>query len=239
MIADTSERIFQVLQTEWQQLFQSRATQKLETWQCRFDNMVHEERELRRQGQWVSGPTDLLSIISQSRREGYHCAILAWLMNPGARHGLGCQFLARLLERCIPPVRIESDRLHTVTTCCEIRKKQRIPDRATRVDIVIEGDGFSVVFEVKIDAGEQPNQCDRIYTEFCANHGNEYFVFFTPTGHPPQTATGAAASAFRCLSFIHVREELFELVTTGLVNRDAGGFATVFTYLETLKKEFS
>jgi hypothetical protein len=41
------------------------------------------------------------------------------------------------------------------------------------------------------------------------------------------------------LSFIHVREELFELVTIGLVNRDAGGFATVFTYLETLKKEFS
>ncbi len=94
MRATTNEHILQILQADWQQLLY----EQLETWQYRFDNMVNEEQELRRQGQWISGPADLLSILSRSRRELDHCTILAWLMNPCAPHGLSCYFLTQLLS---------------------------------------------------------------------------------------------------------------------------------------------
>ena len=64
--------------------------------------MVAIQRELEERGRWVSGPSDLLSVIGRSGDELTHSAMLAWLLAPSATHGFGSRQLARLAGRLWP-----------------------------------------------------------------------------------------------------------------------------------------
>jgi hypothetical protein len=198
-------------------------------WTTEIEELAAEHDQLIRDGRWVSGPEDLLSIIGRPRREAYHSAVLAWLLDPQGRHGLGASLLRALLNACGGDIGGDLR-----TTLC----KQEVQRDDTRADVVVSGPGFTLLIENKVDAGEQDRQCDRLFQQFARDPGAQ-FLFLTPTGRKPTTATGAAADAFRSMSYAEltrlVRGAFTLAATTGAT---AHGREVVSNYLATLEKEF-
>ena len=106
-------------------------------------------------------------------------------------------------------------------------------------DLVVWCEDCTLVIENKIDAMEQPNQCDDLYTNFKNEHA-PLFLFLTPDGRKPRTATTPGVQrAFSTASW----PELRAMIETALNDRrpaaGAGGaFDVVANYLRTLEEQF-
>lgn len=200
-------------------------------WNESFDSLRDETIALKASGRWTVGRPDLLGIVARSRKETFHTLILGWLLDPVAPHGLGTAFLESLLDACAPDS-MPNDRseLLRATVSCEVLK------RHSRADIVVETPRAVIVIEAKVDAEEGLRQCDRLYEDYSGESDAE-FVFLTPDGRPPQTATGDAAESFKCLSFRIVRDLLSRCLEEDKAH-DVEGRATILTYLDTLRREF-
>ncbi|MFA5762654.1 MAG: PD-(D/E)XK nuclease family protein [Bacilli bacterium] len=211
---------------------QGRATeQSLEAWESALERMSAEQEALVRAGDWVSGPADLLSVIGRSRRETYHCSIIAWLMDPTGRHLLGTRFLHELLASCKRPIEVDETVLRSATIACEVSRPN------SRADLVVRAPGLTVVFEAKIDHDERAHQCDDLFKDF-RNEKGICFVFLTHDGRDPTSATGDAKEAFRTLGFGPLRKVLLEALVEARRERQSAAFSTVETYLETLEVVF-
>ena len=201
-------------------------------WNAEFSRLAKEQALLRQTGKWVSGRADLLGIIGRSRHETFHSALLAWLLHPGHRQPLGVDFLQAMMVACFPDLELREADLWAASTHCEVVRQN------SRADIVIQLPGALVVFEVKVDHDERHEQCNDLYRDFSRDPAR--FVFLTPEGRPPATATEDAAEAFRPLSFCKVREILVE--SRGRAGNPATGgqvaLATLDSYLATLASEF-
>lgn len=83
---------------------------------------------------------------------------------------------------------------------------------------------------------EGEEQCDRLFRDYAAPRVT--FAFLTPSGRPPESATGEARQAFKPLSFARVASLLRAAA------RERAGCGTplarsaVHSYLGTLEKEF-
>ena len=154
----------------------------------------------------------MLSILGRSRREAYHSALLAWLLNPQARHGLGPAFLNGIIRHCAPEISFSD--LHRARCELEVHRVD------TRADIVVFAPQFTLVIENKVDAGEQPCQCDRLYEHFGRDPG-AVFLFLSPSGRAPQTASGSAKEAFKPVRYADIARLLEQALT-----RSAGEGAT-------------
>jgi len=220
------------LEAEWQAILarvHRDRDDSAQIWATEIAEFATEHDRLIREGRWVSGPEDFLSIIGRSRREAYHSAILAWLLNPQGRHGLGASLLRAVLRACGGDV--EGDLRDTLC-------KQEVQRDGTRADVVVSGPGFTLVIENKVDAGEQPRQCDRIFEQFGQDPGAR-FLFLTPSGRKPASATGAAAYAFYSMSY----PTLTRMIRNAHAMAEASGATThgrevVSNYVSTLNKEF-
>ncbi len=198
----------------------------MEEWETTFSGIATEYEAIRRRGEWVIGRQDLFGVLHMGRSELSHSAVLAWLMNPDGRHRFGRRFFDGLASSCWPDLDLQSLRVRAVDL--EVQRAE------TRADIVVWGDVASLVFEVKVDAAEEVRQCDRLYERFSSEPGS-HFVYLTPTGRVPLTATGNAAAVFKALSFRKVAEVL-ESVLGDANSTDSTG--TAGNYLQTLKEEF-
>src|SRR4051812_12000136 len=69
----------------------------IESWRDAYSQMRDQEEDLRSTGRWVSGPSDLLRVARVVDDELVHSNVVAWLLDPTARHGLGDQVLGRIL----------------------------------------------------------------------------------------------------------------------------------------------
>lgn len=195
-------------------------------WEPAFEAAAAEYAEITARGAWVSGRADFFGILGLGRAELTHSAMLAWLFDPESRHGLGRRFLDRLIASHIPDLDPNGFRVRDVE--CEVQVLE------TRADIVVWGDSATVVIEVKVDAGEGPRQCDRLYDRFSDNF-DPWFIFLTASGRAPLTATGDAAEAFTSISFTDVRLALEAVLDEGSAG-DAVWAAV--DYVQTLKEEF-
>ena len=107
-------------------------------------------------------------------------------------------------------------------------------------DLVVWGHDFTLIIENKVDAPEQADQCDDLYANF-KNENTPSFLFLTPDGREPLTATTPEARrSFRTLSWPRLRAmiemELNESRTasrTGVAAPDV-----VENYLRTLTEQF-
>ena len=206
---------------------------QLEKWERKLKNLLREQQELAMAGKWTRGPEDLLSVIGHSRRETYHSAILAWLMDPLAPHGLGTRFLEEFLRTADPDAWPElPPDLHVYNVECEVTRGE------CRADIVVYADQLLLVVENKVDAAEGERQCDRIYDAFSDSSGAR-FVFLSPKGSKPRTATGTAAEEFRKLSYRQVIDALKRALGSSENQEPSTGRSTVIGYLHTLEEEFS
>ncbi|WP_438031577.1 PD-(D/E)XK nuclease family protein [Sorangium sp. So ce204] len=89
LTADESQ--LNTLADEWRAILvaeQQSSTALAAMWEIRFADLRAEHDELVRDGAWVGGPDDMLSILGLGRKELFHSALLAWLLDPRGRHGL-------------------------------------------------------------------------------------------------------------------------------------------------------
>lgn len=220
---------FQGMEQEWVAIGRRELNCLLDEWQPAMADMTREYHSLVANGSWVSGPSDFLSIIHRQRDELTHSRLLAWLLTPTGRHGLGSAFLTRLLEYCrgtpIPALPTVRD------VTCEYTRNDR------RADVVVWGRDFTLVIENKVDAGEQPAQCDDLYECF-RDEPDPLFVFLSPDGRPPTTATtDAARAAFKAISWPRVRV-MIEDVAGSATSQVTIAAAVVDNYTVTLKEQF-
>lgn len=227
------ESEFEALRDEWEPIVvadQHDRLKQVRDWETRLDQLRDEQNALLRNGAWNDGRSDMLGILGESRREAFHSAFLAWLLDPRGRHGFGVAFLVAFFRRCSPDM-MHKD-LHQARTALEVTRGD------TRADIVITGPRFSIVIENKVDAIEQPQQCDRLYFQFGREAGT-IFVFLSPSGRLPATATGPARDAFISLRHSDIATILRDVLReTPAHERAKRGREVACNYLETLEREF-
>ena len=224
------EAHFRAMEREWGEISARRTRVLLANWHEAMSEMKHQHNRLVSGSQWVTGPRDFLDIIGRARDENTHSHMLEWLLNPTGRHGLVCGLVRRLVQHC-------SNRPAPIPLA--VRKVKFSQWRNHReADLVVWGEDFTLVIENKVNAIEEPDQCDDLYANF-KNEKGPRFLFLTPDGRKPSTATGDAKSSFRTLSWPELRgmieEELRE-------SRPASGATlavdVVRNYLRTLKEQF-
>ena len=225
------EAHIRAMEREWGEISVRQTRALLAGWREAMSEMRGQQDRLVSDGLWVTGPSDFLDIIGLARHENTHSRMLEWLLKPTARHGLGCHLVRRLVERCT------GDPVPGPVTVRRVAFSYWRNDR--EADLVVWGQNFTLVIENKVDAPEQPNQCDDLYQNF-KNENAPLFLFLTPDGRKPHTAaTPDAQRAFQALSWPEVRAMLERALDE---SRPATGVAdavdVVRNYLRTLKEQF-
>ena len=219
---------FATVEAAWRSVRSSEVGQ----WRRDFDEMSVQQDRLRAAGKWIGGACDLLSIIGRGRRETYHSAILAWLLNPSGRHGLGTSFLRALLVEAQVPGGIADDGLVAAVPAIEVE------GGTSRADIIVRSPGLHVVIEVKVDAREGDEQLQRLYNDHASPSAS--FIFLTPRGRPPSSCEPGIAELWARLSFRTVKAALEQVLAdrTHLAAESSHDSSGAINYLLTLKKEF-
>lgn len=219
------------MEREWRDILVRQTTALLAGWREAMSGMQAQQDRLVADGLWVTGPSDFLDIIDQARDENTHSRMLAWLLKPTGRHGLGGGLVRRLVERCTGK---------PVPGPLAVRKVAFSVWRNDReADLVVWSENFTLVIENKVDADEQPGQCEDLYRNF-KNENAPLFLFLTPDGRKPHTAaTPDAQRAFHALSW----PEVHAMLETALdESQPATGVAdaadVVRNYLRTLREQF-
>ncbi len=138
----------------------------------------------------------MLSVLGRQRDELIHSRLIGWLLVPTNRHGLGRRFLTAFLDHLWPDEAL----LRSGPVFADLEVTGSGPDetgrlREARADVVLRAETLTVVIENKLDAGEQPDQCERLYWAWASESGETRWVFLTPTGRAPVTATSDTASS--------------------------------------------
>ena len=89
---------FRALASEWAGLQHARETIDIEAWDRSMATLRAEHQRLVDEGLWVSGPSDLMTIVGRHRDELAHSNVIAWLLTPTGRHGLGTRLLKALFQ---------------------------------------------------------------------------------------------------------------------------------------------
>jgi hypothetical protein len=188
-------------------------------------------------GRWTSGPHDMLSILGRQRDELMHSRLIAWLLVPTNQHGLGRAVLHGFLDRLWPgeallrsgPVFVETEVSNSAPDDLGARSE-------ARADIILRGEGLTVVVENKLDAGEQPEQCERLYWTWANEPMDTRWVFLTPTGRAPMTArSDAARAAWRTMSYAELRDIVRGAIQAANASATTGRLPAI-QYLETLSR---
>lgn len=198
----------------------------LSGWAERYQAACSAHRELVRRGMWRGGPRTLLAAIGVQNSELALTAGLAWLLRPDGHHGLGPAMLSGLLARL--GITGTADDAHVV--CEESRGDDQGSglDRKTRADLVVYGDGWTIVFEAKTFAPEQDRQLDRLHHHWKREAG-PCFIFLTRTVREPISANDTSAH-WRRLTW----DEIARLARAA-ASGQPGAAAGVSDYAETLE----
>lgn len=126
-------------------------------------------------GLWTSGPSTLYAVLGLTRREVEACRVLGWILDPLAPHGLGTAVLGQLLDWLEEHAEVESVSRSALADVQVVIEEAR---RRSRADLVLYGQGWEIVIEAKLAAGEQPDQGHRL----AADWPDAHYVFLTPRG---------------------------------------------------------
>ena len=219
------------MEREWDEIAARRTKTLLVEWHEAMAEMRRQQDRLVSDALWLTGPSDFLDIVGLARHENTHSRMLAWLLKPTARHGLGSGLVERLVEHCTG---------EPASAPLGVRRVAFSEWRNDReADLVVWGRSFTLVIENKVDASEQPSQCDDLFENF-KNESAPLFLFLTPDGRKPRTATTQRSQrAFRTLSWPEVRAMLETALNESRpTNGVAPAVDVVRNYLRTLSEQF-
>lgn|GEM_PF-4838098 len=231
MSSDVLADRFRVVRDEWLAITQPPPPDLV-----RFTDVKRQAAAIIDAGLWVSGPADMLSVLGRQRDELAHSRMIAWLLTPTARHGLGRRFLRALFDHIWPSEELMTSgvvQVNTETTRSAADEMGLL--REARADIVVVGEDVTVVIENKVDAGEGLDQCERLYWSWADQPTEVRWLFLSPTGRPPVTATSPAAlAAWRTLGYADL-EQLLRSTLSGAGEGTAPvGRATAHQYLASI-----
>ena len=231
---------FDVMGREWMDIRHQKESRDVRRWQTQLAEMSGEYGSLVARGLWVSGPADFLGVINLAEDERTHSRVLAWLLTPTTRHGLRNLVLLSLLrhydwkhgdEEAIP------DPSNTLASDISYRVECSCWRNGREADIVVWGEDFTLIVEMKVNADEQANQCDDLFANFGGEPGAR-FLFLTRDGSNPFTATTQEAQrAFEAISWPEVRH-MIEQALNDPVSKRGGTAPVVENYVLTLKENF-
>jgi hypothetical protein len=187
-------------------------------------------------GLWTSGPDDLLGVLGRRRDELAHSRVIGWLLVPTNRHGLGRRVLQGLLDHVWPGEAL----LAHGPVIVELEEPRQAADedgvmRAARADIVVRGETLCLVIENKVDAAEQPDQCERLYWAFADQADDTRYLFLTRTGRPPTTTRSPTATvAWRSIGYRDLRAILTVAIRDAERDAASTGPSSAIQYLATL-----
>jgi hypothetical protein len=190
----------------WQQLFASMADAwaaigprtaragDASGWPVVYEAMQAQEERLRSDGRWVSGASDLLRVARVVDSELVHSNVVAWLLDPTSRHGLGDRVLSAILAAGWP------DEPQPPTS--RARVDREVPREHRIADVIVTVGRTTLVIENKVWSDESEAQCEDLYQLWSDGVSDVRFLLLTLDGHPPrQTKSRAAAEAWRSLSY--------------------------------------
>lgn len=177
-------------------------------WHGALAGMQTEMRESQLAGLWVRGGTDLLTIVGLNRWELAHSSALAWLLDPFGSHQLGAEFLISFAAKVGAPI----DANERVEVRVEESRTTKL-GQVTRADVVVAGETWTLLIEVKVDAIEGPRQAARLY-ECWSVDPCPSFVFLTRTGEPPGTVDDDCRDAWVPVTWRWMAQELEAVVAT-------------------------
>ena len=226
-----NQAAFDDMLDEWDSISRGR-TVDLDGWQRAVETMVSEERALRSEGRWVHGRDDFFGVLGMTRAEIRHSRIIAWLLDPCARHGLGVRVLHGLIHRVFGSTDANrlAEHLFAARTTCEA------PVDGGRLDIVVEAPGLYLVIENKVDAPEGDQQCDHYLLH--TPRRDARFVLLSPDGRPPRSEDEGVRSAFKLLRYRDLAV-ILRSALTAVPPSPGRGRHIAEDYLRTLQKEFS
>ncbi|HEY5434204.1 MAG TPA: PD-(D/E)XK nuclease family protein [Candidatus Limnocylindrales bacterium] len=205
-----------------------------------FRTLRAEAAAIRAVGNWVSGPGDLPSILGRQRDEMFHSRLIGWLLNPSGRHGLGDRFLRAFLAEAWPGEPIDTG--GAVDIALEW-PRSGVSDVTgltveARADLVMTLESLVIVIENKLDAGEGADQCERLYWPWAQDPIETRWVFLTPSGREPVTATSdVACAAWRSLGYAQVRRALVRALEGAPDRPGDPGRASAVQHLATLNAQ--
>lgn len=202
----------------------------LSTWERQLSALRAEELRLRSEGNWARGRDDFMGILGIERAEIRHSRMIAWLLDPCGRHGLGVSFLEAVLRQTMTSEEIDTIRsgLAAAASSCEVVIE------GGRLDIVVEAAGLYLVIENKVDAPEADRQCE-YYFDTVLRSGRR-FMFLTPDARPLRTEREDVREAFALCLYSQIADMLEGALRAG--NPEATARFVAVDYLRTLRKEF-
>lgn len=150
-------RAFELMRAEWQPLALP-GPFRYEDWGSVFDSMKGQQADLERDDQWRAGRADLLHVAGVAGSELVHSAVLAWLLTPSAKHGLGTAFLVDLVRKTWG---MEVEGAGAAAVRREVERRDR--GRWRRTDVIVEADKLTLVIENKVYSDESKGQCEDLY----------------------------------------------------------------------------
>jgi hypothetical protein len=216
---------FQAVSTTWTHVApRSWGPKLVSDWRRQLDQLAAEQQRLDQAGRWRPEPRDLLTICRVQHRELVHSAALAWLCDPTGDHGLGDAFLTRFLG-------LARRSVHLVG---HIDVDTEVSRPTSRADLVIQADAWTVVAELKVDASESYNQCQRLYDDW-KDEPDLRLILITPLGRSPATVrTSAARAAWHTASW----RQILDVLEDAIRSRPSPLSAAVEQYRLTLRGRY-
>jgi len=161
-----------------------------------FNNLSPEIKKYKQEreefNKQCSGDFNIFSMLGRGYNENVFSDIIADMLDPEGSHGQKMIFLEAFLDRIqnknVKKREIKNRHIEFIR---KIRREEGTEENR-RIDIYMEfHDGFLLVIENKIDAGDQPKQVEHYISEIRSRKGGNrndfYFIYLSPDGHNPDT----------------------------------------------------
>lgn len=148
-----------------------------------IEKLLQSIQEAKLSGNWLNTRFNVFDILRRPRLEQAHSGFLAWLLDPAEAHGLGDVFLRKFMRQAIGKEPPATGRIEVST---------EFPCGGRFSDIHVEGPGWQLIVENKIDDSAWEDQCHD-YQAYCRKvmgRGEQaWLVYVTPPAHRPSDRT--------------------------------------------------
>jgi hypothetical protein len=167
-------------------------------------------KDLERFSREVRFPSGLniFEAAGMHRQEIRHSNFLAFLLRPQETHGLGAEFLRRLVMKTIDESSLDPPPVKPITAALADFSDVLVSREHRNIDLLIQSKGSNLVFviENKIESSESDKQLSK-YEEIINSEFPKYdklFAYLTKDGDPPSNPSWSA------IDYSHVIDALQE-----------------------------
>lgn len=168
---------------------------------------------------------NLLTVSGAARREVQMCRVIGELLNPKGCHNMGTAFLESFFSDVLKMKTNDGFYDAAELATADVFLEYGIDD-LRRIDIVIKTSERRVPIEVKIEAGDQEEQC----ADYLIHAENSPLYYLTIDGHLPSEYSISAEELVN-VKVISWKEDIYSWIEDILKHADDTSFAFVLTQI--------